>query len=187
MALSKAAIKARGIAKAKNATRLLTGDKELDAKLGKLKVGASNKIARPAITKALRICRKSIQAEIPSQFKDAKRAIGMVNDKKGGRTKDQVRAKTGVGVGKAYKAQPKRKGNRPGVGIGGKNLLWWVLGTEDRATAGPDKLGRPAHTTGNMPPQMPDIVKNGFNKASSQMMSAIRQEAATRLAREAAK
>lgn len=178
MAFSASEIKAKGIAKSKSASRILTGDKEIDRKLERLKTGVANKIVRRGMTKALRLITKGIKSEVPSPYKDAKRAIGYRFDKKGGASRDQVRAKAGAGVGKQRKPKERGKGRR-GVGISGANIHWAILGTDERQTK--------THPTGVMPPIMPDIVKAGFNKTSSQAMAVIASEVTAGIEAEAAK
>lgn len=170
----------------KPGTRLLTGFKELDRKLEKLTIRAANKIARPPMVKALRLVVKSMKAAVPSPYKEAKRAIGYAADRKGGKKKDQLRYKAGASVGKASKAEPKKHAKGTGVGLGGANIHWFLLGTQGRATSGPDKLGRPAHATGTMQPILQDAVKKGFNNVASQAMGIIKQGVRAGLA-EAAK
>ena len=58
----------------KAGTRLMTGVEELDKKLAQLKLGAANKIARPALTKAARLLLKKMKAGVPPDKKDMKRA-----------------------------------------------------------------------------------------------------------------
>ena len=94
----------------KAGTRLMTGVEELDKKLAQLKLGAANKIARPALTKAARWRLKKMKAGVPPDKKDMKRALGMVVDAKGGKSKNQQRAKVGAAVGKASKSEAKRSG-----------------------------------------------------------------------------
>lgn len=86
-------------ARRKAGTRLLTGDKELDAKLAELKIGAANKIARPALTKAARHLLKAMKGRVPPDKKYIKRALGLVVDAKGGKSRNQQRAKVGAAVG----------------------------------------------------------------------------------------
>lgn len=175
--LSAAQRKARAIAK--GGTRILTGDRELDAKLGRLKLSAANKIARRGMVKALRIILKSMKGQVPSNYKDAKRALGFVFDRKGGAKRDQVRAKVGASVGKASKAAAKKRKSK-GVGITGANIHLMILGTDQRTR-------RSGLSTGAMPPILPDIVKGGFAAAGGTAMAAIREAVTTGLAKEAAK
>jgi hypothetical protein len=161
----------------KPGTRLITGVKELDANLQRLKLGTANKVARPALRAGARVLLKSMKARVPAQHKDAKRALGMAVDAKRG----VQRAKVGAGVGKAYKAEPKRSGkNSGGVGIGGRNAHWFFLGTGDRVT----KSGK---STGQMKPLMPGLVKDATQASKPEIETAIRTEATKQLTKLAKK
>lgn len=180
--------------------RILTGVKELDETLAKLKIGAANKIARPAVRKGGTVLLKKMKAGVPPNMKDAKRALGMVVDSKGGVSRKDPRAKVGVAVGKASKALPRgKRAGRPGVGIGGRNLHWWILGTDERTTGskrvrskgvakGTRTLtGGKVHRTGRMPAQAPGLVRDAATSSKAEILEAIRSEAAKRLAVLAAK
>lgn len=152
--------------------RLVTGHKEIDAALRRLKVGAANKMVRPGLAKAVRLVAKEIKAKIPSPYKNAKRAIGGKVDKKG--KGNQFRAKAGAAVGmKAEKVaeQAEKAGKKSrGVGISARNIHWFVLGTGPRVT----KSGQ---QTGTMPAVFPDAVIDGFRAAESQAMQVILETA----------
>ena len=165
----------------KAGTRLMTGVEELDKKLAQLKLGAANKIARPALTKAARLLLKKMKAGVPPDKKDMKRALGMVVDAKGGKSKNQQRAKVGAAVGKASKSEAKRSGkNSGGVGISGQNIHWFLLGTQKRTTDS-------GKNTVTMPPQLPGLVKDATSSVKSEMLSVMKSEVETRLAQLAAK
>lgn len=159
----------------KPGVRLLTGVAELDAKLAELKLGTANKIARPALTKAARMLLKKMKQAVPSPYKDVKRALGMVVDTKGGKSRNQQRAKVGAAVGKSSKAEQKDRNGKPGVGIGSKNVHWFLLGTKARQT----KAGK---STGTMQPIMPGLVKNTTASFKSEMIAVMTEEVKTRLA-----
>jgi hypothetical protein len=186
-------------ARRKAGTRLITGVEDLDAKLATLKLGAANKIARPALTKAARHLLKKVKAAVPPDKKEAKKAMGMVVDAKGGKSRDLQRAKVGAAVGKASKVagNPRRAG-RPGVGMDARNIHWFILGTAQRSTGttrirsklglGQRKLtGGVVRNTGIMPPQMEDVVKGPARAEQGAMIGIMRAEATTRLAKLAAK
>lgn len=162
-------------AKRRPGTRLITGDKELDAALQRLKLGTANKVARPALAKGARVLLKNMKGRVPPDKKYIKRALGMVVDAKGGEKKDEQRAKVGAGVGKSSKVEAKRSGkNTGGVGIGGPNVHWALLGTGQRKT----ESGR---STGAMPPQVPGLVQDAAKSSAAEVKSAIREEATRRL------
>lgn len=172
----------------KPGTRLMTGVAELDKKLEGLKLGAANKIARPALSKAARFLLKKVKAGVPPQYKDAKRALGMVVDAKGGKSRNQQRAKVGASVGKASKAVAKGDRTKPGVGIGGNNLHWFILGADGRSQGGSSRIQKTTKkSTGVMKPVMPGLVKDASSAAQSEMLNIIRSEVTTRLAALAAK
>lgn len=161
--------------KRKMSRRLLTGVEELDKKLEGLKNGAANKISRPALTKAARYLLKVMKQNVPANMKDAKRALGMRVDQKGGKSKNEQRSKVGAGVGRGSKAEPKGNRSSGGVGIGGQNIHWFILGTQNRVT----ESGK---STGSMPSQMPRIIQNATTSARSEMLAIMRNEVFTRLA-----
>lgn len=164
-------------------TSPITGADEILKKLENLGTKSAKKIARSAINKGLRIVTKSMKTEVPAQYKDAKRAIGSRFDKKGGENKDEVRAKAGVAVGFGRKKLSNMKkadrSGRPGVGIGVQNLMWFVLGTNERQTGskksgkGQKSTGKAVHSTGRMRPILPNVIKAGYRKAESSAMDAI--------------
>lgn len=147
----------------KPSTRItVTGAKELNKLLETLKVGSANKVMRGGLAKGTRIILKSMKAQVPSQYKSAKKALGAINKK------NRIgvhQAKVGAGVGKAASAEGKSK-RRGSVGIGGRNIHWFILGTEKRTTeAGQDR--------GAMPAVLANVVKAGFAGAASSAMAAI--------------
>jgi hypothetical protein len=145
--------------------------------LGQFKDKTQFFILRGATRTGLRVLRKSIQGEIPSEWKQIKPLIGMrmLRSVKG----MDPAGKVGVAVGKVSKARQKKidartaahkAGQAKGVGIGPQNVHWFVLGTKSRQT----KTG---HSTGRMPPQVPNIVKDGvargYPKALQAMIAAV--------------
>jgi hypothetical protein len=118
---------------------------------------------------------KAVKARVPLDMKDAKKTMGMTVNAKGGKQT----AKVGAAVGRGAKAQSKSSRTRPGVGIGGRNIHWFILGTAQRAT----KAGK---NTGAMPSQMPDVIKGAAQGEKSQITEIIRSEATARLAQLAA-
>jgi len=159
-------------------TRLITGVEELDRRLAQLKIGAANKIARPALLKGARLLLRKMKNAVPPDKTYIKRALGIVVNAKGG----EQRAKVGAAVGKAAKVAPKRSGdNRGGVGISGRNIHWALLGTAKRA-----KKSTGA-STGAMPPQVPGLVRGVAASSDAQVKAAIAQEGRERLARLARK
>lgn len=144
-------------------------------------------ILRGATRTGLRVLRKSIQGEVPPEWKQIKPLIGlrMLRSIKG----DDPAGKVGVGVGKVSKARQKKvdartaahkAGQAQGVGIGPQNVHWFVLGTKSRQT----KAG---HSTGVMPPQVPNIVKDGVAKGYPKAVQAMIESVRAGIEREAKK
>jgi len=183
------------VAKVRNppAKRILVGSIALNLKLNKLKAAGANRIARKALTKALRIGVKGVKANVPSQYKGAKKAIGWRMDQKGGKKRNEHRAKLGAGVGKGYSAAPSGKRKGTGVGIGGRNIHWFIQGTAERTRK---KIGgsfakynktATSKSTGEMPAVLKDVVKGGFKSSAASMNAVIRQTVIAELEKEAAK
>jgi len=154
----------------KPSARILTGDKELDARLNKIKLRAANKIVRPAMLRGMRLILKSIKSRVPTNLKGAKRAMGMSLKVKG----DAAVAKIGAGVGKRKKKSTAKEGpvraKGSGVGIGARNIHWFILGT------GPRTQKKTGQDTGSMPAQIPDAVKGGFSSSGASALAAMREE-----------
>ena len=132
--------------------------------LSRFKDSVQRRILRQATNKGLRHLQKNIKGEIPSEWKQLKPLIGarMFRSVAG---KDPE-GKVGAGVGKQTKARKAKaadraaagkSGAKKGVGISAANVHWPILGTANRQT----KSGK---STGRMPPQVPDIVRNGVKK-----------------------
>ncbi len=158
---------------------VLTGDKELDRKLAALSAGAENKIMRPAVAAGLRVAARAMKAAVPANMKDARKAIGSRFGK--GRA-GTIIAKAGAGVGmkaakiaKQVARQKEKRAGRPGVGIGARNIMWFILGTKWRKTAS-------GKSTGAMAPQM-NPIKAGFQSSESAVMAKIAESARAALER----
>ncbi len=157
---------------------VLTGDKEIDRILAGIQSKAVQQIMRPAISAGLRVATRAMKAAVPANMKDARKAIGSRFGK--GRAGTIV-AKAGAGVGMKAKRiaelaekQKTERGDRPGVGIGARNIMWFILGTKSRET----KAGS---GRGSMPPQM-DPIKEGFARSESSVMQKIIEVARAKLA-----
>lgn len=173
----------------------VTGDKQLDRRLKHLQKKGAKKAVASGMRKGLRVIVKGIKSEIPANMKDAKKLIGS----RFGKTRNsggELVAKAGAAVGAAGKAgtgkgakfkkkKSKDRSGHSGVGIGARNIHWYILGTKDRRTSkspqrhsstgrytkGKSQTG--GHSTGRMLPQMPHVVQNGFNKSAGDAMSKI--------------
>ncbi len=180
---------------------IVTGDKQLEKRMAALSGKELRAASRKAIGKGLRIVAKAMKAEVPSPYKDAKKAIGSRFNKKGGPNRDQVQAKAGAGVGISKKAMRKRaekqkakrkeQGKKSGVGLGAPNIHWAILGTglRKRTKAGGFLKGKALSnlSTGAMEPLFPDAIKTGFEKSSGEAASAIVQSLRQSIAIEARK
>jgi hypothetical protein len=157
-------------------------ERQIEAlRTGLSQFGASTqrRTLRQATSKGLRVLQKSVKAEIPSEWKQVKPLIG-VRMLKAVAGQDPA-GKVGAGVGKQTKARKARaadraaqgrSGAKKGVGISASNVHWPILGTGQRQT----KSGK---STGRMPPQIPDIVKNGvragYPQAVTVMIGAVQE------------
>lgn len=138
----------------------LLGDKEFLAKLQRMDRKVAGPIVRSGVLKGLRVIAKQIKANVPPALKELKKTIGYkFSKRKGGLSKGITQARVGAGVGKKQPKLPKR--NRPGVGLGTRNVHWAILGTGQRFKK---KTGK---STGTMVPLVPDLVRKGFAQSSS--------------------
>lgn len=167
---------------------------KFDAQVRALKFGleqfknsVQQRIVRRSVGKALTVIRKAIRGKVPSKYKDIKRLVGSRLGKRLGQSLTLGKVGVGVGIKKAQakkindklkekrayrrfrKRTSKAGGTIGGVGIGPENVHWWILGTKARS----HKSGR---STGAMPPQVPDIVKDGFNSSYQNAMNVMIEE-----------
>lgn len=161
----------------KGAVFTLTGDDELIKTLNLMRDSIARKVIKKGLGKAMRIMAKSMKAQVPTNLKAMKLSIG---SRLGAVKKEQFTAKAGAAVGKASKAEIKNRskdrGKKRGVGISGRNVHWFILGTGQRTV---EKTGK---STGAMPAIAENVIKQGFTSAASQAADAIRQEIAAELA-----
>lgn len=156
---------------------LLTGFEEIDETLEQIRTKFANQIARSTMLAGARVYAKHIKRAVPPGQPEMKAAIGhSVKMAKSGHFKGKTVAKAGASVGKkgTHVDRPRRKG-RPGVGIGVRNIHWWLLGT------GPRRHKTTGHPTGRMPKGKPEFVKIGSATAASEAMQAMRSKAKQRL------
>lgn len=136
------------------------GMEQLQRVLSEIPEDISNKILRPALTKGSRIAVKAIKAEIPSRYKDVRKAVGF-RVKKVKKSDKSIDAKVGAAVGKKSKSAKKQMGElerkygrkRPGVGITNQNVHWWFLGTAERTQRSTRRR------TGSMPAQSQPVSR----------------------------
>jgi hypothetical protein len=172
----------------------LTGVKELDKALKALGDSKIKKVARSAISKAMRVVAKHIKQQIPPKYKGLKKAIGSRFAKpKTGSNKHITMARAGAAVGvkkaqqnaQAEQEKQRRQGQKkPGVGLSAANIHWAILGTGQRKTGtkrkrsrgktiGRVSTGNPVRPTGRMPDILRGIVKQGFAASEGAAMSAL--------------
>ncbi len=180
------------------------GVKQLQKTLNTLKASTQNKLERSAVISGLRATAKAMRAEVPSAWKEARKAIGYSFVRGKGKWKGTTFAKAGVGAGIRKKSREKQSQNkknragRRGVGIGVTNFHWFVLGTEERET-GSKRIG--AHgrgvknkrvatgtavrKTGRMKPN--PIIKRGAQKGRAASLKAMADNFKSGIEREASK
>lgn len=142
----------------------LLGKRELMKKLQSMESSIGPQVIRPALAAGGEELLQDITGNIPPDKKELKRAFGITVG--GDETEQNV--KVGAGVGRAYKFQPVRSGkNKGGVGIGGGNIHWAILGTK------------------KMPPFLDGVVSDAATGAN--IMGTVRATAAKRLNQLAAK
>lgn len=168
--------------------RLLTGHKEVDKVLKNLDVKTANRIARNALGRGTRVFAKHIKKFVPAGQKRMRQAIGWkVGSGKGrGRNNGVTVAKAGAAVSKK---DASRKGGivvesygefrspGTGIGIGARNIHWWLLGTGPRWT----KKGQ---YRGLMPKAKVQFVRLGVASGNSEAHSAIREGTQAQLNKE---
>lgn len=166
---------------------ILTGDKELDEAL---EILAGHKkarsISRSGLGAYLTVCKKGIKSATPGSMKDLRKDIGqrIMPDRA---NKKVTIGKVGYAVGKGGKAMQEPKvdrGGRPGKGISGRNVHWWIMGTTDRHTGSikGKPTGKPVRYTGKMPAlSPPGPVETGMAAVRGQAVSAMRERIAKRI------
>ena len=140
------------------------------AEVLKLLDGLRDKGVRTVVRQAVRagttVVAKQMRKDLDAKARKARPAI---RAKVTGR--QRVRAKVGVHVGKKrerFPEPPKRK--KPGKGIAGRNVHWWISGTRQRAT----KSGR---NLGAMPAQQDGLAIRSYNATRQATFLAMRLRA----------
>ncbi len=182
--------------------------KALQAGLDQFKESVQRKIARAALKQGMTVVNKAVKRGIPARWKDIKKLIGQRLLKRA--AGEEIAGKVGVAVGGAGRAgsgkgdkfKAKKKKDRTGhagVGVAAQNVHWFILGTAARMTKrstmrhpqdGQYLRGKGTeggHSTGTMPPQVPDIVRLGFERSYSAALAKIIEATRAGIVREAAK
>lgn len=161
----------------------LIGHALLLRKLERLKPRRQNALLRQSVLAGMRIAAKAIKQQVPSAWKEGRKAIGAKAQKES--TTGQLFGKVGVSVGmkkskaEKIKAKAKARGKKPGVGLAISNFHWFVAGTEKRYQT---TTGR---YTGKM--RKTPIVRDGWNKSKSAVRTAMIANLRKGLEKEAAK
>lgn len=142
----------------------LTGDKELDRAFRRMPQAVQNKIEAQAIRAGLSRTVTSIRRQFPPKYAHLRHTVKQRFRRRDRRTKGMV-AKAGPGVGRQLPARRSGR-NKGGVGLGGKNIHWGVLGTGVRLT----KTGQ---YRGMMPPILGGVVERGWSAAEGEVTRAI--------------
>lgn len=139
---------------------IITGVKELDRKLQRLKTSAVKRIVRSALSKQSRVVARYIKAAVPGQYKDAKKTVGSRLEKI--KLAGNISAKAGFSVGKTRsKAKPKARRKGKGVGIARQNVHWLALGTKPRRHAS-------GKSTGTMPDVLHGVIASATRSAAAE-------------------
>lgn len=142
-----------------NATQL----RSIMLKIDQFKGPKLRRIVKSGLRKEAQEAVKILKREIPAKFKQARKGIGYSFGRKGQRFTANSTVKVGPKSGKkvsytealgAIRRAERKASGKKGVGIGGENLHWPILGTKPRFT----KTG---HYTGRMRSTMPAfVIKN---------------------------
>lgn len=124
------------------AEQTVAGLEQLSRRLEGIKDAGGRRILKAALRAALNEIAKEMRRELPPKVKEGRRAIrGLV---KGTR---RVTAKVGVHVARGRDNQPAtaKPPTGGGVGIGARNIHWWISGTKERTQTTNNR------STGRMP------------------------------------
>ena len=156
----------------------LQGLEELQWKLKQLPDKVGRSVLSSAIRGGLNVIQKQMKADLDPKVKAAKRGVG-TRFKRG----KNVVAKVGVGVGKRKKPLTRRRKrtSNGGVGIGERNLHWWVAGTKKRTTK------KTQQDRGSMPAKDPELAARAYKKSRGKILQEMVRLGGKRLTREIAK
>lgn len=150
---------------------ILSGGDLMQQQFAEIGKNSPQKLARVMLGSALRIVGEEMKRMLDPKVQEAGRRVGQrVTISRGVIT----RAKVGFNVGKRGKDQWRRKRSGPGgIGIGGQNVHWWIMGTGDRYRGGRSRKrvtkGTASQYTGRMPAMQPDLAANAFNAVKGQL------------------
>jgi hypothetical protein len=114
---------------------VMTGLPEIDERLTRIATKDANIIARAVVRTGLSKAASNIRRHIPKSIRprQSDKGIGISVKGRAGKTL----GKTGTGVGKSQRNSPQArggKGKRKGVGVSGRNIHWFAVGTKERFT-----------------------------------------------------
>ena len=150
---------------------ILSGGDLMQQQFAEIGKNSPQKLARVMLGSALRIVGEEMKRMLDPKVQEAGRRVGQrVTISRGVIT----RAKVGFNVGKRGKDQWRRKRSGPGgVGIGGQNAHWWIMGTGDRYRGGRSRKrvtkGTASQYTGRMPAMQPSLAADAFNAVKGQL------------------
>jgi len=124
----------------------ITGDARIKSILNSMRRTAGRRSFTAGAANSAKALSKIIKSNVPSRYKGVRRSIGWRRLKL--REARDGGAKVGGKTGRGAKAkQIARSPDQKGAGISSRNVHWWFLGTDVRATV------NPARSTGEMAAQ----------------------------------
>ena len=176
----------------------IEGLDELLKALEEFKGKPAARVLKSAIRGGLNIVGKQMKADVDPKVKAGAKAVKTkIKERRGVLT-----AKVGFGVGrKRLKAGTVTVAQRtkPGVGIGPRNIHWWVAGTHERITGYRTrrkqgvitkrirKANKPVRSTGIMPAMQPKLAWIAYQKRKGQINAEMIKRGALQLKKEIAK
>ena len=134
-------------------SKAITGDKKLQKILKRMRTTAARRTMTAGAAEACKQLSKMIKSEVPSRYKTVRKAIAWRRLKV--REAPDGGAKVGGRVGRGSKAYARgAQPGRRGVGIGARNIHWFIKGTQRRVTG---ESGGVIRRTGAMPPQIAPV------------------------------
>jgi hypothetical protein len=168
----------------------IEGLQELTRLFQQMETKSGRRIVKAALRAAVTEIGKEMRRELSPKVKEARRSIrGIVKGSK------RVTAKVGVHVGKGRDAQPAKKrtpSTGGGVGIGARNVHWWILGTTERfrgrkRRSDVPRLGQSLVSTGRMPAQQAGLASLAFRRAAGRLPALMQARADRQLQKELAR
>jgi hypothetical protein len=152
----------------------LLGAEEISAQFADLKLKQIKRLMRVTLASALNVIGQQMKQELDPKVVEAGQHVGTRITIYGTRL---TRAKVGFNVGKRKNKRLRRRRSGPGgVGIGYRNVHWWILGTQKRYRGGlmrkrtkEDREKSP--TTGIMPAMQPNLAQIAYNKVSGKLLT----------------